>query len=469
MFACAIQGQAIMNVKWALRIAALSLGALFCSIAPLPVAAQDQSQQDQTLENQAPRDQTPQDQAPQDQAPQEPDSRWLWPWLKEGKISFSSRFRFEGFERDGAPFTATAYAPTLRLALGYETPAYHGFSIFAQGEAVVVTGPADYSDPTLPSQNRPNLPAILDPKSLEMNQGYLKWAHGVPQKKLVVTVGRQEITLNDGRFLSTSNWRQVHGSFDAARLDAELPLNFSFTYAFINHFYREVGYEAIDGHPSMYTHMMNLVWNKPDHINVALYGLLVDYRSPAQFALSTQTYGLRVNGPYQFNENWSLVYTAEFAKQMNFGTNPNREDENYYLGELGPGWRDFSLKAGYAFLGGRSATDLLTTPLAPPFNGWTDLFFTDPSEAGGNGLEARYVRASGPIRFLGGAVATIIYYDYHSDYPHIHYGSELDSSMAYKIKKVSNRWEIGWRFGRYWADHLYTNALRTSVYTSFTL
>jgi hypothetical protein len=219
----------------------------------------------------------------------------------------------------------------------------------------------------------------------------------------------------------------------------------------------------------MHTHIMNLTWSKPDQIRVALYGLLLDYRAPAQFALSTQTYGIRLTGPYQFNKDWNLLYTSEFAKQKNYGTSPNRVDANYYLGELGPGWRGFGLKAGYAFLGGRSVTDKLTTPLAPPFNGWTDLFVDDPSVGGGNGLEARYLTASGPVRFLGGAVATLTYYDYHSDSLHLHYGSELDSAMAYKVKKVSNRWEIGWRFGRYWSDHLFTPALRTSVYTSFTL
>jgi hypothetical protein len=163
------------------------------------------------------------------------------------------------------------------------------------------------------------------------------------------------------------------------------------------------------------------------------------------------------------------VYTAEYAKQKNYGTNPNRVDANYYLGELGPGWRGFTVKAGYALLGGRSVTDKLTTPLAPPSNGWTDLFFLNPSGGGGNGLQARYLNASGPIRFLGGAVATLIYYDYHSDTSHVRYGSELDSAMAYKVKRVSDRWEIGYRFGRYWSDHLFTNALRASVYTSFTL
>ncbi len=103
----------------------------------------------------------------QDQQAPESARHVAWNWIKRGQISANVRYRFEAFERDGAPFTALAYAPTLRLALGYETPAFHGFSVFAQGEAVVVTGPADYSDPTIPAQNRPDRPAILDPRSLE--------------------------------------------------------------------------------------------------------------------------------------------------------------------------------------------------------------------------------------------------------------------------------------------------------------
>jgi len=90
---------------------------------------------------------------------------------------------------------------------------------------------------------------------------------------VAVTLGRQEITLNDGRFLNYSNWRQVHGSFDAARFDADLPLNFSFTYAYINRFYREDGYNATDGEELMHTDLVNLKWSKPGQINASLYGL----------------------------------------------------------------------------------------------------------------------------------------------------------------------------------------------------
>jgi hypothetical protein len=445
---------AAVNWKRDSIIVAFLMCALSGLAAPVRLAAQDPA---------------PKDQAQGSNAAQEPASRSLWSCLKQGRISFNTRFRFEGFERDGAPFTGTAYAPTLRLALGYETHPVYGLSVFAQGEAVIVTGPADYNDPTLPSQFRPNLPAIFDPKSLELSQGYVKWVHGAEHKRVSLNVGRQELALNDGRFLSYSSWRQIHGSFDAAKVDLDLPRNFSFTYAFINRFYREVGYNATDGRPPMHTDLINLAWTKQDRVRASLYGLLLDYRSRAQFALSTQTYGLRLNGPYRLNSDWRVNYTAEFAKQKNYGTNPNHVNENYYLGELGPGWRGLNLKAGYAVLGGRSATDLLTTPLAPPFNGWTDLFFNDPNSPAGNGLQAAYINASGPIRYLDGAVATVIFYDYHSDYPAEHYGSEFDSSLSYKIKKFDNRWEIGWRFGRYWADHLFTNAVRTSVYTSFTL
>src|SRR5579864_7717149 len=111
-----------MTWKRVPAISALFLSAISCCISPDPVAAQDQPASEPA-----------------------PSSRWSF--VKKGKLSLSVRFRFEAFERDGAPFTAPAYAPTLRAALGYETMSYHGFSAFAQGEAVAVTGPADYSVP----------------------------------------------------------------------------------------------------------------------------------------------------------------------------------------------------------------------------------------------------------------------------------------------------------------------------------
>jgi alginate export protein len=441
-FSFGTPGKKIMKLAWGTRTLALSVCSVLSLVAPFVLAAQE----------------------PAESAP-----HTLWSRLKEGKISFETRYRFEAFERDGAPFTAPAYAPTLRIALGYETPPFHGFSAFAQGLAVIVTGPADYSIPTLPSQNRPDRPAILDPKYLELGQGYVKWTRGPQNKKLAVTLGRQEIMLNDGRFVSILPQRQNHQTFDAGKLSAELPQHFSFTYAFLNRANRTVGHDATDGKPPMHSQLLNLAWAKPGQINVSLYGVLLDYRAPPDYTQSTQTLGLRATGPYQFSQHWSALYAAEFANQKNFGSNPNRVNENYYLGELGPGWRGLGIQAGYALLQGRSATDKLNTPLSHPFNGWTDLFANNPSLGGSHGLEARYLTAKGAPSLLGGGDFTVTYFDYHSDSNRIHYGSELDMALAYKVRRVSKRWEIGWRFGRYWADHLFMNAVRTSIYTSFTL
>src|SRR6202051_2900737 len=225
-----------MKLTWIAR----SLAVLVCSVVFIGV----------------PRNLSAQDQV-------ESKSGSLWSLVKEGKFSGEARYRFEAFERDGAPFTEPAYAPTLRIALGYETPAFHVFSVFAEGAALIVTGPADYSIPTVPYQNRPNRPAINDPKYLDLNQGYLRWTGGQPGNRLTVTLGRQEIMLNDGRFITISTWRQDHQNFDAARLQLDLPRSFSFTYAYLNRVYRVVGHDATDGRPPMHSHLLELAWTKP--------------------------------------------------------------------------------------------------------------------------------------------------------------------------------------------------------------
>ena len=108
MFAGDFEGQTIVKLTWSPRTAALTAGAVVFVFAPLKLASQDQPQE-----------------------PKESASRSLWSRLEDGNLSFNARYRFEAFERDGTPFSAPAYAPTLRLALGYETPSYRGFSVFA--------------------------------------------------------------------------------------------------------------------------------------------------------------------------------------------------------------------------------------------------------------------------------------------------------------------------------------------------
>jgi hypothetical protein len=389
-------------------------------------------------------------------------------FLKKGKLSAAARYRYEVFDRDEPAFTHTAQASTMRLAAGYETPTFYGFSAFGEFEGVYALGLDDYSISTVPSQNKPGYPAILDPLGSELNQGWVRWQWAGDDLRAVVTLGRLEVALNDGRFLSISYWRQNHESCDTAHLNLDLPLGFGLTYAYFDRVHRVMGEDASDGQPTMNSHLYDVRWKQKDVVNVSAYGLLLDFRQSQFFTSSTRTLGLRCEGPWKLDADWALCYTAEFANQRDFGENPNYVDANYWLGELGFAFKGHTVKGGVAWLGGRSVTDKLSSPLAHPFNGRTELFALTPSIGNSHGLEAEYVSASGPVGPVDGLTYTVTLYDYHSANDRIHYGSELDLGMIWKVKPVSEKLEVGFRFSKYWADRLFGATLRGAIYTSYT-
>jgi len=85
-----------------------------------------------------------------------------------------------------------------------------------------------------------------------------------------------------------------------------------------------------------------------------------------------------------------------------------------------------------------------------------------------NGLEALYVTFTGPVPRVKGLTYTATYYDYHADTGGAHYGSELDAALEWKAAPIHKNLTLGWRFGQYYADTLFSDSLRTSVYAAFT-
>lgn len=379
-----------------------------------------------------------------------------------GTLSGSARYRYEGYRRDGPAFPYDSWASTLRITLGYESQALKGWSAFAEPGAVVPVGPVDYDVPGLPSQRKPGHPPIVDPLGLALNQGFLRWRFTRDSQKFEFRVGRQELLLNDGRFLSNAAWRQHHQSFDGVSFTTHMSRNWTVRYAFANHVNTVVGRDALDGRSPMATHLADVGWKAEGKVKLSVYGLFVDCHTPALSALSTRTVGGRANGPYHLNRNWAFLYTAEMARQTDFGSNPNRVNAAYGLAELGAAYKGTGVKAGYSLVGAKSATNKLTNPLGHPQNGWTELFFANPGVGSSQGLRARYVNAVG-LTGLKGLGFEATFCDYRSDTVAIHYGRELDADLKWKS---DDKWEVGLGVGRYWADRLFADALRGWVYTS---
>lgn len=364
------------------------------------------------------------------------------------------RYRYERFDME-----ETSNASTLRLGLKARAHLGERWSGFAELEAVEQLFGNRYNVPTVPSQSRPGYPVIADPPGTEFNQAYLQYAAG--EGRLQLRAGRQEVMLNNGRFISTAGLRQNHQSFDALRLSLAPAEGWTVDYGYITRVHRAVGRRASNGRADMASHFYNIGYRIAGAGELKTYGVLLDFdEEPGN---SVNTYGVRFEGRAP-RDGWHLLSTLEYAIQHDAGSNPNYVDSDYRVLELGVESAGIAYRVGYNQLSGRSATDKFITPLAHTFNSLTELFLTNPSLEDSHGLEVFSASVGGAVPRVQALAFMGTLYDYQSDTGSAHYGRGMDLMLEYRgLPKTI----ISWRYGKYWADELYTDAIRTSVYLAY--
>jgi hypothetical protein len=374
----------------------------------------------------------------------------------EASFTGNLRYRYELFGQD-VPDTESK-ASTLRLGLTANAKLGAGFSAFAELESVHQIAEDDYNIPTIPSQSMPGFPVIADPEGAELNQGYLAWAGPL---KTVVKVGRQEVKMNEGRFISNSFWRQNHQSFDAATLVSAPFANTTVELGYLSKVLRVVGGEATNGRAEMSSEFFQFGYTVPKVGTAKVYGVFLDFDK--ELTNSVDTVGARFDLNYPLSNGWSAIGTLDYAKQKDAGSNPNDVDAAYRLIELGVKAWGIDFIAGNALLEGKGATDKFITPLAHPFNGLTEFFLVTPT----NGLDATYLKAAGPVPGVKGVTVTAVYYDYQSDSGSLDFGREFDFDIAWKAEPIAKNLIVGWRFAQYSADTLFSDAVRTSLWAAY--
>ena len=134
----------------------------------------------------------------------------LWQALSRGKLILAFRGRIE-VAKAGDLGQSEAY--TLRSILGYRTQSYRGVSLYADIYNVTSPTRSTYFDPTrLP--NSQNLTSISDPLNTNLNQAFVKIEHPRAIGGGLIG-GRQQIILDDARFIGNVDWRQNPQSFDS--------------------------------------------------------------------------------------------------------------------------------------------------------------------------------------------------------------------------------------------------------------
>ena len=287
-----------------------------------------------------------------------------------------------------------------------------------------------------------------------------------------MTAGRQLVELADQRFVGSSSWRQNQQTFDAVRVQYGQAKGFSvdLTYAWSDRTVNGVHgtgarQQAVSG-----GNLFALVNYGTAVGTITGFAYLVDQDEKAvqNYALSSQTYGLRFVGSRPLSQQVKLGYAVSWAEQSDDHRNPNRYQANYWLAETSLTVGALAATGGYEALGADKGVALTSvqTPLASyfKFNGWAGKFGTTPA----NGLRDLYGSLGYGWKKVGPADAIGLSATWHrftSDRLRQHYGDEWDLLATAKLGHAL----VSTRYARYRADRLLTDTSKVWLQIDWTL
>lgn len=371
--------------------------------------------------------------------------------LQGGRVTVDLRYRYEFVDQEG--FGSDAHASTLRTALGYRTAPFRGFQLTLQAENVADIG-AGNSHNDAGRGGRGNgvtdRPVVADPSGTDFLLAYVSWSGSDTQ----VDIGRQEIVLDDARFVGNVVWRQHHQTYRAIRARNASVGNLRAQYAFVDRVYRIFG-----DRQDTATHLINASYEFSPEARLTGYGYVLRYDDAPFQGLDTDTFGAELQGRIGIGDDVALRYEAEYARQGDAGNNPGAISAGYLHAMLAVEPGKFGFRVGWERLGGSRDEGQFSTPLATlhAFNGWADKFLTTPVD----GLEDLYLRANGP---LGPIAWMLVYHDFRAATGDTRYGDEFDFQLAWTAP-----WKQGFvlRGAVYGADEFATDTTKFWALTTY--
>ena len=352
--------------------------------------------------------------------------------ISDGNLILNFRYRYELVGQDG--FVKNAHASTLRTRLTYQSPYFSNFGFLIEFDDVRSIGNDLYNSTR---NGNTNHPVVADPQGTEVNQALILY-RGI--ENTVVGAGRQRITLDNHRFIGNVGWRQNEQTYDGFSLaNTSLPET-TIGYAYIDKVNRIFGPES--GTPpagfQSDSHILNVKHEWLPNWDVTGYVYFLDLEDAP--LLSNKTFGIRVNGSNAFSDRTSASYTMEFARQKNYGDNPNNYRADYFLLEGALTTAGITAKLGYEVLQG-GAVQAFQTPLATlhAFQGWSDMFLATPA----GGIEDLYFSIATKIRR---ANISLIYHRFDPEAGGADYGSEWDLMIK---KPLAERYSIVLKYADY--------------------
>ena len=288
---------------------------------------------------------------------------------------------------------------------------------------------------------------IPDPEETNVNQAYLQYA-GISGLRL--RAGRQEINLDDERFVGAVGFRQTPQSFDAVSVqDKALPdltLYGAYIWRIKNILDENVPTRTFLSEaswtPSPLLHAQAFGYWYGNQAHSSIPGAAACFLAGNAQVCNSATLGVRVQGAIPLGDTLHLPYDLSYAKQLPYDSGSAAVNAQYYHVGAGLTLAELWLHADYMVMGTNSQGSYgFQTPLATKhaFNGWAEVFLTTPPK----GLRSLYCTLGG--KFMGTQLAAI-YYDFQAARGGTQYGHELDLSATHGFSK---HWGAGVQYADY--------------------
>lgn len=289
-----------------------------------------------------------------------------------GRAMLQLRPRYLYAKQANKPETAGAY--DMRLLLGYKTAPIGDFQYTGQLVSVGWLEPKHASND--PANFASRYPLVADPDKSDVNLLHADYI-GVPETR--IRLGRQAISLDNERFISTADVRQMPQVFDAISMrNTSIPD----TELFAAHAWHLRSY--IGNRVRTSTTLLNARVQTENGMTAAAYAYLQDQ---PQIGITTgfsnnsnRITGARIEGNTPESNGLRWYYTSEAAIQRPYAEGDQRIRAVYYRLALGPSWKSYSTQINYEVLGSNHGLYGFQMPLSyNTFQGWAYRFFTTPT------------------------------------------------------------------------------------------
>lgn len=357
---------------------------------------------------------------------------------KATKVDWQFRFRTEVVEDEALP--RDSVATTLRTRLTVSQALGSDWRATLEVDDLHALDRSRYYSSVDGPTNRP---LIGDPVGLDVNRAVLERKR--PSHD--IALGRQQILIDDQRFIGNAGWRQNEQTFDGAVLRLRPLPKTEITLGWLRNINRVYGPHT--GTQAAYWHGDSIIFNASRDLGA--YGTVSLYSYALAFddapAASNQTSGFFWRGKRTLGGGWSLPWIAAYGTQQDHGKNPIDYSADYRRIELGLAKGSVSVKLGQEVLGGDSASRpgrRVQTPLASlhAFQGWADKFTTTPPA----GIDDRYVTLEAELK---GYKAIAAFHDYGAEAISRDYGTEWNLSVT---KRLTPKIELMLKYADYSAQ-----------------